>query len=402
MKSFSLFLFSLVRVAMLVILSGYFLQMTNGMADSRTIYIIFAIPLFVASHFIQMANVREKTRILCSSIDFIVITGFSFLFLESGYLYLIFFGVLSTTVFILYDQKKLLSLFSSVFVAVWVTISLRIYILTGEFSLSSNIVNGMFVFYGAFVGSLIRNFHHAKETISIQYGQLNESHEALQAAHRQLGEYAEQVEQLTVIRERNEIAREIHDTVGHKMTALVVQLQVAREIAERDAEKIKEVIAVCEQLTRDSLQELRVSVRTLKEDDRGISFHVVLQELLDEFSAMTQMETRLLLNGESSAIPKSLQPTIKRVIQEGLTNAKKHGNASACFVDILVAENELQLAITDDGVGQKNIHPNFGLINMKERVAEHRGSFAIESVEGEGFGIYITFPFQSEEAGVIG
>ncbi|MFC5603597.1 histidine kinase [Sporosarcina koreensis] len=402
MKSFSLFLFSLVRVAMLVILSGYFLQMTNGMADSRTIYIIIAIPLFIVSHFIQMAEVRGRTRILCSSIDFMVITGFGFLFSESGYLYLIFFGVLSTTVFLLYDNKKILVVFSGLFVAVWVFISLKVYVGTGFFSFSSNIVNVMFVIYGGFVGGLIRHSRNAKETVAIQYEQLNESHEALQAAHWQLREYAEQVEQLTVVRERNEIAREIHDTVGHKMTALVVQLQLAREMAERDAVKAKEVIAICEQLARDSLHELRVSVRTLKEDDRGISFHEVLQELLNEFSAMTQMETRLSMDGDSSAIPSSLQPTIKRVIQEGLTNAKKHGNAHTCLVEIHVGEEEIHLSIKDDGIGQKNILPNFGLINMKERVAEHRGSFVIESVEGEGFGIYIDFPFQQKETGVTG
>ncbi|WP_432362862.1 sensor histidine kinase [Sporosarcina sp. UB5] len=400
MKSFSLFLFSLVRIVMLVIMSGYFLQMTQGIDDARTMYIIGAVFIFIVSHFIQMSNVRIKVSVLCSFVDFIIISGFGFLFSESSYLYLIFFGVLSTTVFLLYDQKKLLGLFSGLFFAVWIMISLQIYVKTGSFSISSNIVNGMFVFYGALVGSLIRNFRNAKETISVQYGQLNESHIALQKAHRQLREYAEQVEQLTVIRERNEIAREIHDTVGHKMTALVVQLQVAREMAERDAERAKEVIAICEQLTRDSLHELRVSVRTLQEDDKGIEFHEVLQELLDDFSTLTQMETRLLLNGEASAIPLSLQPTIKRVVQEGLTNAKKHGNARTCLVEINEDENGIRLKIKDDGVGQKNIHPNFGLINMKERVEEHGGSFAIRSEEGEGFEIYITFPYQPEDVGV--
>ncbi|WHT48684.1 hypothetical protein QNH10_02555 [Sporosarcina thermotolerans] len=192
---------------MLVILSGYFFQMTDGIKDGRTIYIIGAIPIFIVSHFIQMANVREKTRILCSSIDFIVITGIGFLFSESGYLYLIFFGVFSTTVFLLYDRKKLLGLFSGAFVAIWILISLRLYAQTGIFSVSSNIVNVMFVIYGAFVGGLIRNSRNAKETIALQYKQLNESHGALQAAHRQLKDYAEQVEELTVIRERNEIAR---------------------------------------------------------------------------------------------------------------------------------------------------------------------------------------------------
>ncbi|MCM3639420.1 sensor histidine kinase [Sporosarcina luteola] len=402
MKSVSLFLFSLVRVAMLVILSGYFLQMTNGIVDFRTVFIISAIPLFIISHFIQMADVREKTRILCSSIDFIVITGFGFLFPESGYLYLIFFGVLSTTVFLLYDRKKLLGLFSGTFVTVWILISMRLYAQTGVFSLSSNIVNGMFVFYGAFVGSLIRNFHHAKETISVQYGQLNESHDALQAAHRQLREYAEQVEQLTAIRERNEIAREIHDTVGHKMTALVVQLQVAGEMVERDAGKAKEVLVVCEQLTRDALHEIRLSVRTLKEDNEKVSFRDDLQELMYEFSSMTYMETRLMLTVDVARIPKSLQPTIKRIVQEGLTNAKKHGNADTCIVTIQMGEEAIHIEIKDDGKGEENFIPNFGLINMKERVAEHEGSFAIESFEGEGFRIMIAFPLKQISSGVMG
>ncbi|MDN4608885.1 ATP-binding protein [Sporosarcina highlanderae] len=402
MKSFSLFLFSLVRVVMLVILSGYFLQMTDGIKDLRTFYIIVAIPIFITSHFIQMANVREKTRILCSSIDFIVITGFGFSFYESGYLYLIFFGVLSTTVFLLYDRKKLLGLFSGAFFALWILISLRLYAQTGIFSVSSNIVNGMFVFYGAFVGGLIRNFHSAKETIASQYEQLNDSHGALQTAHRQLKDYSQQVEQLTVIRERNEIAREIHDTVGHKMTALIVQLQVAGEMAERDPKKAKEVLNICEQLSREALHELRVSVRTLKEDFDGQSFQDDLEGLLKEFSAMTHMKTWLDSDGNISSIPKSLQPTIKRIVQEGLTNAKKHGNADTCIVKIHMDEKEIRVLIKDDGKGKKNIIPNFGLINMKERVAEHGGSFEIESVEGEGFGIMITFPLQRISAGVTG
>lgn len=387
---------------MLIILSSYFLQMVVDSGDFRTIYIIFAIPVFIISHFVQMSNIREKVRIVFSFIDFVMILGFGFLFPDSGYLYLIFFGVLSTTVFLLYGDKKLLKLFSGLFVSIWVFVSFWIYAKTGEYSLSSNILNAMFVIYGAFVGGLIRNFQSAKETISVQYGQLNESHEALQEAHRQLSEYAEQVEQMTVIRERNEIAREIHDTVGHKLTALIVQLQVAREMAERDAEKAKEVITICEQLTRDSLHELRLSVRTLKDDHLGMSFQEGLLELLDEFSAMTHMETRLSMDGDASTIPSSLQPTIKRVVQEGLTNAMKHGNARTCLVTIFVREKEIRLTIEDDGSGQKNILPNFGLINMKERVTEHSGSFALKSEEGKGFGIYITIPFQQIEAGVTG
>lgn len=402
MKNVSLFLFSLIRIIMLIILSSYYLQMMASGEDWRIIYVVVAIVVFIGSHFTQMSVQRMSIQVGCSIADFIVISGFGLLFPESGYLYLIFYGVLATTVFLLYDKKSVHWVFSLAFVAVWALISWIIYEKTSSFSITSNIVNAMFVFYGAAVGTLIRNFHKSKETIAVQYEQLTEAHDALQDAHTQLSKYAEQVEQLTVVRERTEIAREIHDAVGHKMTALIVQLQVAQEMTGRDADKSKAVLTVCEQLTRDSLNEIRMSVRTLKEDNSTRSFQQNLKELLNDFTSMTNMNTRLEHEGDVATIPSTIRLTIKRIIQEGLTNAKRHGNANVCVVSLRIIGGKIVLEISDDGRGQKNVIPNFGLINMKERVEEHGGVFEVKSVEGEGFMILISFPIQEKVEEVVG
>ncbi|WP_249310330.1 sensor histidine kinase [Bacillus sp. FJAT-49736] len=248
----------------------------------------------------------------------------------------------------------------------------------------------MFVMFCAVVGSLIRNLTDARETISNQFVQLNGSHEELRRAHEQLSEYSKQVENLTVIQERNRIAREIHDTVGHNMTALLVQIQLAKELLKLDVEKGEEVLTICEKLTRNSLEEIRLSVRTLRDDEgMQLAFIPSLREMLSDFSAMSNMETSLHIVGDPAMITPSVQPTIKRVIQESLTNAKRHGMATFYKSTITILKEKISVEIFDNGQGVNSVVPGFGLLNMKERIQEHGGEVFFESIEGKGF--FITF-----------
>lgn len=393
LKNISFILLSSTRVIMFLLLSSFYFQLVEHHETWKLTYIICAMVLFVGNHIVQMTTPHLKIRILCTAIDMLLSAGFGAIFPTSSYLYLIFFGVISTTVFLLYSDRRLLRLFSAVFFILWIFISLEKYILFGTFTFTDNILNLMFVVYGAIVGGLIRNLQEARETIGSQYQQLNDSHRALQDAHNQLSEYSKKVEQLTVIRERNQIAREIHDTVGHKMTALLVQLQLANEMVTLAPDKSKEILTTCEQLTRDSLHEIRLSVRTLKEEEHTkVSFLHVLRELMDEFSNLTGMETRLELTGDPSSLPLSLQPTIKRIVQEALTNAQRHGSANLCQVAIKILEDAIHIDLQDNGKGTENVVPSFGLINMKERVLEHGGTVQFKSAEGQGFSISINLP----------
>ncbi|WNS76273.1 sensor histidine kinase [Bacillus sp. DTU_2020_1000418_1_SI_GHA_SEK_038] len=405
MKNLSLLLLSSTRVLMFILLSSYYFQFAEPREGWKLSFIIGAMILFVGNHILQIFTESIRVRVFCTAVDMLLSFGFGAIFPSSGNLYLIFFGVISTTVFLFFSNRSILKWFSIAFFIMWILITLEKYYLFGSSAFSDNILNLMFIVFGAIVGSLIHNLQTARETISSQFQQLNDSHGALQNAHEQLSEYSNQVEQLTVIRERNEIAREIHDTVGHKMTALLVQLQLANEMISMDPEKSKAILSTCEQLTRDSLHEIRLSVRTLKEQDHlKVSFLHVLREMMDDFSSMTGMETVLYLDGDPSSVSLSLQPTIKRVVQEALTNAQRHGSANVCRVSIQITTEAVHIELHDNGKGTENVVPSFGLINMKERILEHGGTVQFNSAEGQGFSISIKLPnkfVQWSSAGVM-
>lgn len=396
MKNLSFILLSSTRVFMFLLLSSFHFQLNSEHDFWKLLYTIGAMVLFVGSHFIQFLTKNPRIKLICVSIDFLLSAGFGALFpKDSGLLYLIFFGVISTTVFLVFENKTILRIFLLALVVSWMAISYEKYVVNGEFSLSNNLLSIMYVVYGAVVGSLIRNLLRARETISNQFEQLNDSHEALRIAHDHLNDYSKQVEELTVIRERNQIAREIHDTVGHKMTALLVQLQLAKEVVTIQPKRSKDILQTCEVLTRESLNEIRLSVRTLKEEDNlKVSFLHVLREMLHDFSNLSGLEAQLTINGDPSLVPSSLQPTIKRIVQESLTNAKRHGLATQCHVSINILNQGIELEIEDNGQGAQNIVPGFGLINMKERIMEHGGTIHFKSNEEKGFSVFVQFPLK--------
>jgi signal transduction histidine kinase len=220
----------------------------------------------------------------------------------------------------------------------------------------------------------------------------------LKEAHEQLGNYAKQVEDLTSIQERNRIAREIHDTVGHKMTALLIQLQLARELVNQKKEEGGPTLEICETIARDALQELRVSVQTLRaEGHESITFQDSVKTLLQEFSSRAQIKTTLKIEGDPSYISTSIQPTLKRMIQESLTNAVRHGKATRCSITIVCREDKISCSIQDNGTGESHVKPGFGLVNMRERVTQHGGQLRVESNPEKGFILSAEFPLRQQQ-----
>ena len=392
MRNHSFGLFPTLRLVMFVLLGGYFYQETAQGDIGRNVFITVAIIIFVWNHFRTMRFKNMQAKVVSNSIDIVLGAGFGFLFPDSGMVYMIFFSVIATTIFLTIEDKKILCLFTLAFFIVWSGVCLVKYYVMDDFSVMDNILNFMFIVYCAIAGSLIRNLISARETIADQYEQLDTSHQKLNEAHKQLGEYSSQVEELTMIRERNDIAREIHDTVGHKMTALLFQMQLARELAETDSERSKQTLVVSEQLAREALNDIRMSVRTLKEENVNASVLHMLRDVMEEFSAHTGLETKLDLTGDPALVPLYLQPVIKRIVQESLTNAKRHSDASLCEVTLKIAASHLDLLIQDNGSGTENVVPGFGLANMKERVLEHGGTVHFQSEAGTGFMIQMSFP----------
>lgn len=256
-------------------------------------------------------------------------------------------------------------------------------------------------FFSALAGSLIKKLTAARKMVDEQYEELALSHSALKEAHEQLRLYAKEVEELTAVRERNDIAREIHDTVGHNMTALLVQLQLAEVLWKQNSDTTETVLHTCYELARKSLQEVRASVHALKEESKLGNIVENMRGMLNEYSKMTKVQASFRLQGDPVTIPLSLHPTLLRIMQESLTNAKRHGKASLCEVSLTCSMKQVKLCISDNGVGVNEVSPGFGLLNMKERVEEHGGTIQFESEIEKGFQLQIEFPLQ-EKMWVIG
>ncbi|MBS4201626.1 sensor histidine kinase [Bacillus sp. FJAT-49732] len=384
-------LLSSIRLIMFILLSYiYYISAENHTLLQLT-FVIAAALGFCINHFLLVTPLVKKYFILALTLDSVFILGFVFFFPGST-LYLILFGVNAVTLFLIAESKRIIWGFSLAFFIMWALCISYSYRMTGSIDVMENIINFAFIAFEAVVGRLIHRLIHAQEKIEIQYDELQETHHALKDAHEQLHHYSKQVEELTLIQERNRISREIHDTVGHKMTALLVQLQVAKELQNIQPEKSEQTILICEELARNALQELRLSVRTLKDENR--SFIATTRKILNDYQDMTGLKSSFHLKGDASQIPTSVQLDLTRIIQESITNAVRHGKATECNVSIEVSDLTIEALIKDNGTGSPEVSPGFGLKNMRERVYEHGGQITFESNPKEGFMVKMSLPLK--------
>ncbi|MBV9709406.1 MAG: sensor histidine kinase [Ktedonobacteraceae bacterium] len=197
----------------------------------------------------------------------------------------------------------------------------------------------------------------------------------LAVAHRQLREYSTQVEELSVIRERNRVAREIHDTLGHALTLLSVQLETATQFEARGDPRLREELQEARRVAKACLSEVRHSVEALRLDDasRG-SLQEQLRRLGTDFES-TCKETQITLDLDEAT--HSLHPdlclALYRCAQEALTNIRKHAHAPKVLLRLSTSEEQVELTVLDNGSGGEPSleYPasGFGLLGMRERVA---------------------------------
>lgn len=210
--------------------------------------------------------------------------------------------------------------------------------------------------------------------------------------HRQLKQSTDEVNRLTVVEERNRIARELHDTLGHNMTALIMQLQMTDHIFKEDAEKAEELLLNSIKTARDSLSGIREVVETLGAFDMSEHSVSEIRSLITEFAEKTGAVIQLTITDEREEnLPdtqadvhnSAVNMALYRIVQESLTNAVRHGKATEILVKIDYTSNEIDFLIRDNGVGAEVFQEGFGLKGIRERVAAFGGEITFES--GQGF-----------------
>lgn len=220
-------------------------------------------------------------------------------------------------------------------------------------------------------------------------------------AHRKLKEYNDEVSRLTVIEERNRIARDLHDTLGHNMTALIMQLQMAEHLAKEDLPKAEGLLSASIKTARESLSGIRAIVETLRGREAVHTADGSIKELVMEFAAKTGAEIKLDIEGTDSKCGKAAASAVYHIIQESLTNAVRHGNAGRISVQLAYAEESVSFSVRDNGSGAEAIREGYGLRGIRERAEAFGGS--IQYGNDDGFYIKgILYLEEKDDKSIVG
>ena len=250
---------------------------------------------------------------------------------------------------------------------------------TGVFNLlsSANIV--VFILFCVFV---IQEQNGIIKRVNLLYAQLGQKNTELEHANRDLKNLADIREQMGILSERNRLAREIHDTLGHTLTGISAGLDACITIFDSDPEAAKKQLSVISKVTRDGISEVRQSVSELRPDSISEKkLEQSLRDLIDNTRLVTKAEINFNLS-TSLNFEEDEENTVYRIVQESITNSIRHGNATRIDVDIHREESKLYISISDNGIGCKDFKKGFGTRHMIERVRMLNGTVSFNGENG--------------------
>ncbi|GFZ86815.1 histidine kinase [Paenibacillus marchantiophytorum] len=244
---------------------------------------------------------------------------------------------------------------------------------------------------------LLANLTHQESTLSmiLNFGLIYTvgfAFHLLVVNHRQNGiirdqyavleQYISQMEQMTLIEERNRLSKDLHDTMGHAFISIIMGLETLRsEVTATDGEQKVEALL---QVTRNSLEEVRHYLHQVDSPQDRSTLIQSLQKLVDDFQKFSKVKVRIRTFGEAYAVSKQAKMTLYRCLQESLTNAVRHGQASEIEIKLQYEEKQIRLEVQDNGLGTENLQAGFGVNAMKERAANLQGQVNLYAKPGEG------------------
>lgn len=215
-------------------------------------------------------------------------------------------------------------------------------------------------------------------------------------ANSQLRRYAVQAEELAVTRERNRLAREIHDSLGHYLTAAHVQIEAARATHDREPLRAHDGLLKAQSLIQEGLREIRRSVATLRASP--LDHHRLpeaLRQVVEE-SRVAGLAAEMAVRGTVRTLSDPAELTLYRAAQEGLTNVRKHAHARRAQVVLDYEEStQVRLRVIDEGAGaQKDVAQanGFGLVGLRERAQLLGGGVRVQTALGAGFTLIVEVP----------
>ena len=233
-------------------------------------------------------------------------------------------------------------------------------------------------YYGA---HLVFKLKYQENLLKEQENQLFEQKKELQQAQYTMGTMKE----LYTLQERNRISREIHDSVGHSLSTIIIQLGAISKLSEENNPQVSQMSAQLREFAVKGLQEVRTVVHDLKPEQlTKQQLNVALEEFIYETKQHSGVEFVFRQNKPTIQLSKEQELTIFRGVQEATTNAIRHGKATKITLLMMYSANELIVTIMDNGVGSSDISLEGGLKALEERLHELQGQLEIKNNE-QGF-----------------
>jgi len=214
----------------------------------------------------------------------------------------------------------------------------------------------------------------------------------LEEANVQLAAYATQAEELAMTQERNRLAREIHDNLGHYLTIVNVQIEAAKVVMDSDPDRALDALNKAQELAQKGLTRVRESVASLRESPvSNRPLGEAIASLVQEAQS-SGIVTEFKVAGGPQALENKVALALYRAAQEGLTNVRRHARASRVDVLLDFQPSEVRLEVRDNGVGAVETTGGFGLLGIRERMQLLGGRLEISTGAGKGFCLTASVP----------
>lgn len=253
----------------------------------------------------------------------------------------------------------------------------------------SFLINCLFFFFAYAFSYMARRQLDEKERAEEALEKLDRSRADLEEAYHKLVEISKEREQFAASEERSRLARELHDTLAHTLTAIIVSLEAGKKLLEKEPEKALAEIVKSQEQARKGLGEVRDTVKVLRsQDPEEIDFITAVKGLARDYSGSG---IRIIYeHDEALELLPSIETNLFRIIQESITNSVRHGESKLIKVRLQRNESGLLLEIEDDGRGCSELVEGHGLRGIRERAAELGGEVSFENRKEQGFLVSLT------------
>lgn len=379
-----------------------FIGRTNAIPKKPELILYTTILLLVCllvSFLLREFVYQEKMSFIYSSLAFDFLTSCVLMIVLNFNYNGILFWVFANIIYYVQDKVKMIFMLLSILIYVgtdheFLTINYNLYSINDYVSyynahMQQYLIGGYnvlislnIIIFIVFCIYVIQTQQGIIEKVNYLYSQLSQKNDELENANEELKQFADIKEKMGKTKERNRLAREIHDTLGHTLTGISAGIDACITMIDSNPQVTKKQLEVISKVTRDGIGEIRRSVNELRPDAlERLSLESAISNMIEDMTSVTQAE--VFFQCESNLkFDEDEENTIYRIVQESITNALRHGKANKIWVTIRKEDSELHLQIQDNGIGCADMKKGFGIKHMQERIQMLHGTVTYKSENG--------------------